>query len=205
MGRYNKIQVYPGDNVCNSLKRQGIWFIWQELKKYCNVYTALNHLHFLRAFQDKIQNWEWSSQEIQFMKGKQNISCFRCIYLLVVYLLGKGVSWIGVTSKHWQRYEGRRSLMLLNKNQADLRWTWNSTAKESNWAWKPCKEKQNYPWWDFWIHITEYFKNPKLKNQAMKGFWGKPLFLTYVVGGKGGERENHFRVAKIGFWDHFPH
>ena len=131
------------------------------------------------------------------MKGKQNISCFRCIYLLVVYLLGKGVSWIGVTSKHWQRYEGRRSLMLLNKNQADLRWTWNSTAKESNWAWKPCKEKQNYPWWDFWIHITEYFKNPKLKNQAMKGFWGKPLFLTYVVGGRGGRERTTSEWPKL--------
>ena len=103
------------------------------------------------------------------MKGPQKISCFRCIYLLVVYLLGKGVSWIGVTSKHWQRYKGRRSLMLLNKNQAHLRWTWNLTAKEKN---KIIHGGTS----DFWIHV----KNPKFKNQAIRVLWGKTLFLTWT-------------------------
>ena len=59
--------------------------------------------------------------------------------------------------------------MLLNKNHAHLKWTWNLTAKEKN---KVIHGGTS----DFWIHV----KNPKFKNQAIRVLWGKTLFLTWT-------------------------
>ena len=161
MGRYNPKCI------------QDIMFVIPWLDKVVNLAKMIKILIlccFLSySFLKGVQNWEWSvqiSQEIQFMKGPQKISCFRCIYLLVVYLLGKGVSWIGVTSKHWQKIQLQRRALGPKSHVKKNKIIHGGTS-------------------DFWIHGTEHiFWIQNLKISSFEDC-EEEHFFSHT---KGGER-----------------